>query len=175
MGLAHAGADACTPTELMRNADIAMHEARQDGRDRVVVFTGAMRNDLAGKLALQTDLRNAVTRGELLLHYQPIFDTATGRPVGVEALVRWRHPECGVVPPGLFTLAEQGGLIRGVGRWVLDHACRQLRAWHDRFSDLRLRLSVNASPDELRTGVTYTKCKTPWPPPAWILGCCNWR
>ncbi|MGI4795760.1 MAG: putative bifunctional diguanylate cyclase/phosphodiesterase, partial [Janthinobacterium lividum] len=151
IGVAHAAAGSCTPQELMRDADIAMYWAKREDRGGHAVFTEAMRDETAGVLALQTDLRRAVTRGEFVLHYQPICDAATRELVGVEALVRWRHPERGAIPPASFIpAAEQSGLIRDIGRWVLREACAQARAWHERFPGLELRLSVNASGEELR-------------------------
>ena len=151
IGVAQAAAGAGTPEALMRDADVAMYWAKREDRGGYALFTQAMCDEAAGALALQTDLRRAVTRGEFVLHYQPICDAATRSLVGVEALVRWRHPERGAIPPTSFIpVAEQTGLIRDIGRWVLREACAQASAWHNRFPDFNLRLSVNVSGEELR-------------------------
>ena len=151
IGVAHAMLRQLRPEQLMRDADVAMRRAKRHGPGSHAVFTEVMRDGVAGALALQTDLRNAVTRGELVLQYQPICDAATAGIVGVEALVRWRHPERGVVLPASFIpAAERTGLIRDLGRWVLREACAQVMAWHDRFPGLELQLNVNTSGRELR-------------------------
>src|SRR3712207_1551163 len=98
-------------------------------------------------LQLETDLRHALDRGEFALHYQPIVSLDSGRVRGFEALIRWRHPENGFIPPDDFIpVAEETGLIIPIGQWVLEEACRQARAWRDAFpSDLPLSVSVNLS------------------------------
>jgi EAL domain-containing protein (putative c-di-GMP-specific phosphodiesterase class I) len=97
-----------------------------------------------GRLSLEADLRRAVDRGELFLHYQPVASVATGAISGVEALVRWRHPVRGVVPPNDFIpLAEESGLIVPIGRWVLREACRQGAEWHRRWPHLRIGVNVS--------------------------------
>ncbi len=151
MGIAHAAVGTCTPGELVRDADTAMYWAKREDRGGCAVFTEAMRDEAASALALHADLRRAIERGELVLHYQPICDAATRSLVAVEALVRWRHPERGEIGPASFIpAAERTGLIRDIGRWVLREACLQASAWHGRFPGLSLRLSVNASGEELR-------------------------
>ena len=151
IGVAHATAGTCRPVELMRDADIAMYWAKREDRGGYAVFTKAMHDEAAGALALQTDLRRAIERGEFVLRYQPICNAATRGLVGVEALIRWQHPERGIVSPASFIpAAEQTGLIRDIGRWVLREACAQASSWHERFPDLELRLSVNVSGEELR-------------------------
>lgn len=102
-------------------------------------------------LQLQTDLRNATVRNEFVLHYQPICDAATRAITGVEALIRWDHPQRGLVHPADFiAMAEETGLVREIGRWVLHEACTQMGHWRERFPGLVLRLSVNTSGKELR-------------------------
>ena len=151
IGVAHAAVGSSTPEKLVRDADVAMYWAKREDRGGYALFAEAMREEAIGALALRTDLHRALTRGEFVLHYQPICDTATRNLVAVEALIRWQHPELGVVPPASFIpAAEQTGLIRDIGRWVLREACAQASAWHERFPQLRLRLSVNASGEELR-------------------------
>ncbi|GJD97671.1 putative bifunctional diguanylate cyclase/phosphodiesterase [Methylobacterium iners] len=139
------------PEELLRDADIAMYQAKRHDTGGYAVFAGSMHDSAVKALELQTDLRNALARDEFVLHYQPICDTVTARIRGVEALVRWQHPTRGLVPPGAFIgAAEETGLIRELGRWVLHEACRQMRAWRDRFPETDLRLSVNTSGEELK-------------------------
>ena len=151
MGVAHAAAGACTPGDLVRDADTAMYWAKREGRGGCALFTEAMRDEVASALALQADLLRAIERGEFVLHYQPICDATTRSLVAVEALVRWRHPERGEIGPASFIpAAERAGLIRDIGRWVLREACRQAGAWHVRFAGLAPRVSVNASGAELR-------------------------
>jgi diguanylate cyclase (GGDEF)-like protein len=136
-----------TPGDLVRNADVAMYRAKATGRGGCVVFDRALDALAVGRLELETDLRAALDRGELEVHYQPIVHLPTGRIRDMEALVRWRHPRHGLIPPDRFIpLAEETGLIIPIGMWVLKTACRQLRAWRTRFgTDADLRVSVNLS------------------------------
>ena len=135
---------------LLRDADAAMYSAKERGRSRYAIFDGAMRLRGAQRLETETALRRAIERGELRLHYQPEVDLRTGRPVGVEALVRWAHPERGLVAPGEFIpVAEDTGLIVPIGEWVLREACRQARAWQWEFGDQPLRMAVNLSGRQL--------------------------
>jgi len=140
-----------TSDELLRDADLALYAAKAAGKDRYALFDAGLYQDAEGRLALQADLGSAVADDQLFLLYQPIFDLPTQRVVGVEALVRWRHPERGVVAPGSFIpLAEESRLIVPIGRWVLDEACRQAARWSA--DGLGLGVSVNVSAYQLNRG-----------------------
>jgi diguanylate cyclase (GGDEF)-like protein len=137
-----------TPDDLLRDADLALYAAKAAGKDRYALFDAGLYADAEGRLALQADLSAAVEENQLFLLYQPIFDLASQRMVGVEALVRWRHPQRGVVAPGSFIpLAEESRLILPIGRWVLNEACRQAASWAA--DGLALGISVNVSAYQL--------------------------
>ncbi|UDF30416.1 UNVERIFIED_ORG: EAL domain-containing protein [Roseateles sp. XES5] len=119
-------------TELLARADTAMYRAKEIGRDAMQVFTAELANRAHEKLERQEELRRALARSEFFLQYQPQMDLSNGRIFAVEALIRWRHPERGIVPPGDFIpLAEENGLIGPIGDWTLRAACRQNKAWQD--------------------------------------------
>ncbi len=130
--------------ETMRDADIAMYRAKAQGRACFVVFEATMREHLLTRLALEADLRGAAARGELEVYYQPVLEAANGSLAGFEALVRWQHPERGLVSPADFIpLAEETGLVVELDRWVLECACAQLRVWQETAPELSV--SVNLS------------------------------
>ena len=130
---------------LMKHADIAMYEAKEDGRNAFRFFSKEMSSSSRAKLALETSLRHALVDGEFELHYQARRHVATGRVTGMEALLRWEHPELGTVEPMKFIpLAEETGLIVPIGRWVMKTACRQNVAWQDQGLP-RLAMAVNLS------------------------------
>jgi diguanylate cyclase (GGDEF)-like protein/PAS domain S-box-containing protein len=145
VGVAQAPAD--DAATLLRHAETAMCRAKEDGRDRTVVFDELLADVTTDRLGLLTDLRHAVSRDQLRLHYQPIVALGDETIVGVEALVRWQHPDRGLVPPDEFIpLAENRGLIVDIGKWVLREACRQAAQWVNALPDGRaLHMSVNVS------------------------------
>ncbi len=118
------------PDEILRDADIAMYQAKANGRARHFMYDKSMHPLVLSQLNLENDLRRALEREEFVLHYQPIIDTLSGRIVACEALVRWQHPERGLLPPGEFlSMAEETGLINPIGEWVLRKGCRQAARW----------------------------------------------
>jgi diguanylate cyclase (GGDEF)-like protein len=135
------------PEDVMSDAYTAMHRAKAGGGARFEVFDPEEQVRSVARLRLEADLRRAIERGELCLHYQPIVEMASGRIVSFEALVRWMHPERGLVSPGQFVpLAEETGLISQIGSWVLEEACRTSRRWNQRFANGRaIAVSVNLS------------------------------
>jgi diguanylate cyclase len=150
VGVAHARDVHMLASDLLRDADAALYEAKTRGRDRVDVFSPAHAARLQRRAHVERDLRNAIACGELLLFYQPIIDLLSGGPVGVEALVRWQHPERGLLAPVDFIdVAEETGLIAMIDRFTLEETCRQLRVWdNDRHSPPMV--SVNMSGRDLR-------------------------
>ena len=136
------GSDART---LLRNADAALAHARKQGGNNYQFYTSDLNDKAIRRLALENDLRRAVDGDELELHYQPKVDTNTKKITGMEALVRWNHPELGLIPPlDFIPLAEETGLIVPMGEWILESACRQTKAWRDQGFDLNV--AVNLSP-----------------------------
>jgi len=131
--------------ELLKQADLAMYHAKAMGRNTACFFDPDMQSAINARVALERELRAALHQHQFELHYQPQVDGA-GRTVGYEALIRWRHPRHGLVYPQAFIpLAEETGLIRGIGRWVLQSACRQLASWSTRPDHAHLTISVNVS------------------------------
>jgi len=135
---------------LMKNADFAMYHAKDSGRDNYQFFKPAMNVRAVERQSLENGLRHALERQEFVLRYQPKMNLETGAIVAVEALIRWRHPQRGLVPPAQFIpVADECGLIVPIGRWVLREACRQARAWQDAGLP-PLRVAINISAVELR-------------------------
>lgn len=131
-GICRLGADGDGVEALLRNADAALHHARDSGQNSFRFFSADMNSRMAERLRLESDLRGALARGELELHYQPQVDLRNGEIIGFESLLRWRHPELGMVSPAQFIpIAEESRLILPIGAWVLEEACRQNKAWQD--------------------------------------------
>ena len=152
IGIAPGNSGYRTPTEILRDADTAMYKAKSLGRSRFEVFDAGMRAQAVARLELESDLRRAVDNQEFVLYYQPKVSLKTNKIVGVEALMRWRHPVRGIVPPDQFIpLAEETGLIVPIGLWVLREACMAMRRWQAEFpTDPPLEVSVNVSVRQFR-------------------------
>ena len=150
LGIAVSPRDGDLPDVLLKNADMAMYQAKDAGRNTFCFFDPSMNESVTEHLYIASALRAALASGELELHYQPQFDLRSGRIIGAEALLRWRHPEQGFIPPGKFIpVAERSGLINELGAWVLRRACVDAQAW--RASGLGdLRVAVNVSPLQFR-------------------------
>src|ERR1700712_5025834 len=153
LGLAFGEPGAANVSELMNQADQAMLQAKSRGGNEIAVFTADMRRHNEIRTDIELHLVTAIRGGSLILHYQPEVDMLTGEVTGVEALVRWPHPNLGLLPPGQFIdVIETTNLAGELGRWVLETGCRQLREWHLKFpGDAPLGLSVNVTPAELIT------------------------
>ena len=146
LGIALYPDDAGNERELMAHADAAMYHTKDTGRNGYTFFTPSMQLSANRQLRLLQDLRKAIARDELVLHYQPKFPAADAPASGAEALLRWQHPELGLLAPDVFIpIAERSGLILPIGDWVLDRACAQLRAWHDA-GHRGWTMAVNLSP-----------------------------
>ncbi len=142
--------DGTDAESLLKNADAAMYRAKAQGRNNFLFFTPEINQALSERLALEDGLRQALERGELLLDYQPKVDLATGKLIGAEALVRWRHPEHGLLSPARFIpVAEETGLIVPMGEWILRAACTQMQNWRAQGLDIGL-VSVNISVRQFR-------------------------
>jgi EAL domain-containing protein (putative c-di-GMP-specific phosphodiesterase class I) len=159
IGIALSASEYNQPEEILRDADLALYQAKALGRMRHEVFNPSMHSCALAHVQLEHDLRRAIAQActnkldgsnqnlrELQLHYQPIVALKTNRIVGFEALIRWHHPEQGLIPPSDFIpIAESNSLIIPLGHWVLQEACRQLRVWQDLSSATPLMISVNLS------------------------------
>ena len=144
--------DGETPETLLRNADTAMYRAKERGRNTFQLYSAEMNANLGERLTLETDLWKALERGELELHYQPKVELGSGRISGMEALLRWRHPQQGMIPPGKFIpAAEESSLILQIGNWVIREACTQNKAWQDdglRFVPVAVNISARQLHDK---------------------------
>ena len=145
----HDGTDGAT---LVRNADAAMYRAKEDGRNAYQFYTAALTTAALERLILENALRHALDKNELILHYQPQYQLHSGRLIGAEALLRWRHPEFGIISPTRFVpLAEESGLIESIGEWVLRIACAQMQRWLEDGIELQ-RIAVNLSSMQCQRG-----------------------
>ena len=145
VGIAAAGGGDERPEELLRNADLAVYKAKELGKGRFVTFEASLHEQSIRRLEIQRDLHQAFERDEFVLHYQPLVDLETGDDAGLEALVRWQHPELGLLPPGEFlAVLEETGLIAQLGRWVLKEALRQTRAWQATVPELGIAVNLSA-------------------------------
>jgi diguanylate cyclase (GGDEF)-like protein/PAS domain S-box-containing protein len=150
LGIVTTDASHETPEDLLRDADVAMYAAKKKGRGRWTIFDASMRKAAIDALLMQNALKQAIAREEFSVVYQPIYNVKTGEISGVEALVRWLHPELGHVPPDVFIpVAEDIGVIHELGHWVMQQACTELMRWKHEFPSLRLHLNVNVSGTEL--------------------------
>jgi diguanylate cyclase len=146
LGIAVYPEDGSDFDELLKKADMAMYGAKAAGRNALRYFADDMNAGMQEHVRLVAGLRTALAQGEFMLHFQPQFNLASGRVVGAEALLRWRHPVLGLVPPSRFIrVAEQSGLVVDIGAWVLHEACRQMQAWHE-MGLADLVVCVNVSP-----------------------------
>ena len=153
VGIAVYGLDASDIETLLSHADVALYRAKAEGRGTYRFFTNVMDMEVRNRVMLTGELREAITSDQLFLVYQPQVDVDSGRIIGVEALVRWRHPTRGIVSPGEFIpVAEKGGLIVALGRWVLHEACRQMKEWID----------ADVSPSLIAVNVSALQFKTPF-------------
>jgi diguanylate cyclase (GGDEF)-like protein len=151
IGVVLADDESPTAVELMRNADLAMYDAKRGGGGQTSTYRADMHHAVLHRANFEAELRQALAREQFVVHYQPLVSVSTGEIVGNEALVRWRHPTRGLIPPLEFIpIAELSGLIVPLGRWVLRTACQQTATWHVEHPDQRpLTVSVNLSPRQL--------------------------
>jgi diguanylate cyclase (GGDEF)-like protein len=145
--------ESMTASDVIRNADIAMYEAKSNGKNRLAFFQTELQQRISSRVRLGIELYSALEHQEFVLHWQPTLNIGTGRTVGMEALVRWRHPERGLLLPGEFiNIAEDTGLIVPLGKWVLDQACQQGSTWQPSNVGRQLTISVNVSPRQMIDG-----------------------
>lgn len=130
---------------LLQSADTAMYKAKESGKNAYCFYTQQMNHNLIGQFKLQNDLKNALKHNEFILHYQPQIDLAKNRIIGAEALIRWQHPQMGMVPPMSFiSLAESSGIIVQIGQWVIEEACRQAAQWQNEGKEITVAVNISA-------------------------------
>ncbi len=152
IGIARYPDDGADFDVLLKHADMAMYHAKRAGRNTFAFFDASIDGSVLDHLQLVAGIRTALATGQFRLHYQPQFALASGAIIGAEALIRWRHPELGMIPPAKFiAVAERAGLINEIGVWVLNEACRQIKAWQVAGLD-QLVVAINLSPVQFRRG-----------------------
>ena len=151
--------DAVNTDSLLRNADMAMYQAKEQGRNTYQFFTASMQQHTLERRQLELDLRQAIKRNELEVYYQPVINPKLNKVVSVEALLRWHHPHRGMVSPAIFIpVAEDSGQIGPIGDWVLKKSCQQLKKWHDAgLSDLKLAVNLSSRQRELGLQAEHLK------------------
>jgi EAL domain-containing protein (putative c-di-GMP-specific phosphodiesterase class I) len=150
IGIAMVRSPRPNPSDLLSMADAALYHAKAQGRGKFIVFEPTLPIPSSKSMSLDADIRTAVERRELVLHYQPILNLKTLEIVGLEALIRWEHPHLGLLSPDAFIhLAEETGVIKTMGEWVIDTACERLSAWQGLYGD-NLTISVNLSALQFR-------------------------
>jgi diguanylate cyclase (GGDEF)-like protein len=164
VGIAVFPRDGADPNDLLRNADIALYQAKAQGRNAFRFYNESMNRDVRQRLEIETRLRRALQREELRLVYQPVVEVKTGRITGAEALLRWRDPDFGDISPDEFIpIAEEGGLIVPLGEWTLRTACRQLTEWRGEGIGRNLKMMINLSAVQLeRDGLRSTMSSVLW-------------
>ena len=175
IGIAVAGPGETTET-LLRNADLAMYEAKLRGRYRHVLYEPAMHATVVNRFRLEAALQTALSDGAITLAYQPIVDLRTGAVVGFEALARWSDPMLGEVPPAEFIpVAEETGLIHELGRWAIDQACRELTDWRSARGAQGLRQRQRVSPPARQRRVRILGDRHRWRSMTWSRPLWCWR
>jgi diguanylate cyclase (GGDEF)-like protein/PAS domain S-box-containing protein len=170
VGITVFGTDSSDAETLLSHADVALYEAKSDGRGTYRFFSDAMDLEVRARVTMTAELGDGIVAGQLFLVYQPQVDVDTGRIVGIEALVRWRHPKRGVVSPGEFIpIAEKSGLVVPLGHWVLQEACRQMKEWlNSAIAPPLIGVNLSArqfkTPLELTDDITSTLARTALPP-----------
>jgi diguanylate cyclase (GGDEF)-like protein/PAS domain S-box-containing protein len=155
LGIAFVGHDGSDVNEILKNADMAMYQAKLGGRNGYHIFAEDLRMRAEEHAWLEAGMRRALEQKEFVLYYQPQVHLKTNRIIGVEALIRWNHPERGLLMPGTFLhIAEESGLIAEISAWVIHEACEQLAAWQDR-SIRGLRMAINVSPSHFNSAKTW--------------------
>jgi diguanylate cyclase (GGDEF)-like protein len=157
VGISLYPSDAATAEDLLKHADTALYRAKEMGRHRYQFYSSEMSDRAVARASLESALRRAIEQQQFALHYQPQIEIATGRVIGVEALIRWECPRQGLIPPARFiAVAEETGMILPIGEWVLESACRQARAWLDAGLE-PMTVSVNLSALQLRQADFFTR------------------
>ena len=161
IGIVISGAEYKTTDEIIRNADIAMYVAKDRGKGRSEVFDPSMRKRFLDRLSIETDLRSAIANNELHVHYQPIVIMETGELIGFEALIRWQHPEKGLlIPDDFIKIAEDSGIIFDIDRWILQEACHKISKWNEKYEFANdLTMSVNISGQHIANSELHTTIK----------------